>query len=509
MTTSQITASKQDKFVARYQQRFNLEIDNDWSARESKLTILQKFLDGSIYDNLAPYHMEYMSDAGSYVKLSQRRPSVIYNLCKLIVDDTVSMLFGDDHFPIVRCSEHEKTTNFLQYITQACQLKQCMINAADIGSIGSVCVLIKVLKGKFYYDVLNTKDLTPIFDSQEPDNLIELSQKRKVDGASLRAFGYNVLEDDKNKQFYFVRKWTETEEIYYQPYKIEDEKESFQPSKDDERSTVHGLGFVPIVWIKNLPHSHHIDGRCTFESIIDISIEIDYQLSQLGRLLKYNSDPTLVIKNASHLEGAQLIKGLGPLNVGEDGDAYYLQLTTGATNSVIDYVKTLREFALEIAHGNRMNPEKFSAAHSGKAMQMLQSSLISLVEKMRLSYGDSGLLKIYQMTLKIYRLGEYDFDYELSPDESNDCENHLSLDWPDWYPLLPIDRLQQAQALQVLLDKNVISQETATNVVASQYNVKDIDQELKDIEIDQKKSYDDNANGDSVERKPSKPVEQE
>jgi len=508
---NQIAASKYDKFIARYQERFKLDIDKDWSAREAKLTILQKFLDGSIYDNLAPYHQEYAGTAGSYVKLADRRPSVVYNLCQLIVDDSVSMLFGEEHFPLVKCEKHEKTTQFLHYITSNCYLREAMMNAAEIGSIGSVCVLIKVLNGHFYYDVLNTKDLTPTFDSQKPDCLVNLYQKRKVDGATLKAFGYNVKDSEKNEMFYLCREWNEEEEIYYQPYLCKDDKEDYDPRKDSKRSSMHEFGFVPAVWIKNLPHAHHIDGRCTFESILDISVEIDYQLSQLGRLLKYNSDPTLVIKNPGNWEGQQLIKGLGTLNLDEGGDAYLLELSTGATKSVIDYVKLLRDYALEKAHGNRMNPEKMSVAHSGKAMQMLQASLISLVEKMRLSYGNSGLLKIYDMTLAIYHNNSYEFEYDIEPD--SECDGHLSLMWPDWYPQMPIDKLQQAQALQVLLDNKVISQSSATDYVATQYDIADVEKEKITIESEQKDDYDnklnDNAEQSGVDRRKSEQVELE
>lgn len=505
---NKVAASKYDKFISRYQNRFNLEIDKDWSARESKLTILQKFLDGSIYDNLLPYHQEYVGNTGTYVRLADRRPSVVYNICQLIVDDSVSMLFGDEHFPTVKCDKHENTTQFLQQITKDCYLKEAMINAAEIGSIGSVCVLIKVLNGHFYYDVLNTKDLVPTFDSQKPDCLVRLYQKRKVDGATLKSFGYNILDKDKNEIFYVCREWNDQEEIYYKPYLCNDEREDYKPTKDSDRSFSHDFGFVPAVWIKNLPHAHHIDGRCTFESILDISIEIDYQLSQLGRLLKYNSDPTLVIKNPGNWEGQQLVKGIGTLNLDEGGDAYLLEMSTGATKSVIDYVKTLRDYALEKAHGNRLNPEKMSVAHSGKAMQMLQTSLISLVEKMRLSYGNSGLLKIYDMTLAIYHNNAYEFEYDIEPDA--ECDGDLSLIWPDWYPQLAIDKLQQAQALQVLLDNSVISQESAINYIASQYDIHDTEKEKNAIESDQKNDYDnklnDNAEKSGVDRRKSEQV---
>ena len=111
-----------------------------------------------------------------------------------------------------------------------------------------------------------------------------------------------------------------------------------------------------------------IDGECTFGSVLDMCVETDYQLSQLARLLRYNSDPTLVIKDPSAIDGQILIKGQGALKLGENGDAFLLEMNGQSTKSVIDYVKTLREFAIEATRGNRASPNKMNALHSGKAI---------------------------------------------------------------------------------------------------------------------------------------------
>ena len=74
-----------------------------------------------------------------------------------------------------------------------------------------------------------------------------------------------------------------------------------QPIIDTARSVSHKLGAVPIVWIKNLPGlpttGDSADGACTFAAAMHTQVEIDYQLSQAGRGLKYSSDPTLLLKD--------------------------------------------------------------------------------------------------------------------------------------------------------------------------------------------------------------------
>jgi hypothetical protein len=100
-------------------------------------------------------------------------------------------------------------------------------------------------------------------------------------------------------------------------------------------------------------------------------VEIDYQLSQVGRGLKYSSDPTLLLKDPSLPDG-ELIKGAGnALVVSEKGDARLLEIGGTASAAVIEYVRTLRELALESIHGNRASPDKVAAAQSGRALELL------------------------------------------------------------------------------------------------------------------------------------------
>ncbi len=141
----------------------------------------------------------------------------------------------------------------------------------------------------------------------------------------------------------------------------------------------HGLGFVPMVWIRNLPGPSSTgdaaDGACTFRTAIETQIEIDYQLSQAGRGLKYSSDPTLLIKEPASTD-SEIVKGAGnALVVSEKGDAKLLEIGGTASAAVIEYVRTLRELALESVHGNRANADRLTAAQSGRALELMNQGL--------------------------------------------------------------------------------------------------------------------------------------
>lgn len=490
------------KYIDQYASRFSIKMDKDWTQRQCSLYILKLFYHGEIYNNLMPWWVEYLGGGGQYVPLLRRRPAIIYNLPKIIVNKSSSLLFSSEHFPTVRCEEDNKISDFLQYVTRKGKFRNAMLAAARLGALGSVCIVVKLLNKRFHLDVIGSFHLQPIFDPQSPGKLTELYEKRKVDGQTLQQMGYEISAENKNKPYYFARRWDNKREVYYIPWLCEDEeKEKFSPSEDLKKSSEHNWGFVPAIWIKNSSECHHIDGECTFGSVLDTCIALDYQLSQLDRLLRYNSDPTMVIKDTANLGGEQIIKGGGnALMLGKDGDAYLMETTGKSTQSVIDFCRLLREFALEVLRGDRSNPDKMNTVHSGKALQMLQSALISLVDELRLCYGDNGLLMIYEMILQMCASDEYEVDFGKNPLPENYLDADLSLDWPDWYPPTPQDDLQKSQSVVTLKTAGIISKETATTSVAEEYGIQDIDKELKEIETQEEKEAKDSLAQASVVR---------
>ena len=181
---------------------------------------------------------------------------------------------------------------------------------------------------------------------------------------------------------------------------------TFEADIDEARSVQHGLGFVPMVWIRNLPGQSStgdiVDGACTFRAGIETQIEIEYQLSQAGRGLKYSSDPTLLIKEPVTTD-SEIIKGAGnALIVSEKGDARLLEIGGTASAAVIEYVRTLRELALESVHGNRANADRLTAAQSGRALELMNQGLIWLADNLRVSYGEGALLSLARMVLRSF-----------------------------------------------------------------------------------------------------------
>ena len=76
-----------------------IPVDPDYPARTRTLDILTRVLNGTIYDVLPYEFHDERNQAGEYIPLRYRRPSVRYPLPRIVVDDSLSLVFSEGHFP--------------------------------------------------------------------------------------------------------------------------------------------------------------------------------------------------------------------------------------------------------------------------------------------------------------------------------------------------------------------------------------------------------------------------
>ncbi len=448
--------------------------DPDYPARTSILDTLTRVLNGHLYDVLPYDFHDERSPSGEYIPLRKRRPSVRYPLCRVVVEDSVSLLFSEGHFPAIDCLDRV-TQGSLAGIVRDSHLNLVMTEAAIRGSIGSVAILMRVLNGRIFFQVLDSIYLNPVWNPKEPDTLLTLTERYKVSGTQLSSNGYDI--PDINLDYWFQRSWDSDTETWYTPSPMSDGP----PTEVDVGRTVrHGLGFVPIVWIRNLPGysstGDQNDGACTFRAAVETQIEIDYQLSQAGRGLKYSSDPTLLLKEPIGGD-SDIIKGAGnALVVSEKGDARLLEIGGTAAAAVIDYVRTLREFALESIHGNRASPERPTAAQSGRALELMNQGLLWLADNLRITYGEVALLCLARMIVRASQRYTLRVAGENIP--PMDPSIALSLKWPRWYPTSAADRQLDATTLESLMSSGLISRASAVKAIADTYDIDNVAAEL-------------------------------
>lgn len=475
----------------------SMTLDKDYPARALMIDVYTRILNGELYDSLPYFFWQEYDAMGKYIPLHRRQPSVRYPLCKIVVDESVSLLFGSDHFPNIASNDESLATRLDDVIKYA-YIQKTMIEAATTGSAGSVAIILRIIEGQLDFEVLSTQYLTPTFDTANPYKLTKLTEKYKVSGKDLVAMGY--LIDSEQENYWFMREWDELQERYYLPF-----KNNGTPKIDKDKTFDHELGFVPALWIKNLPKAgfkgrREIDGACTFSPAIDTNIEIDYQLSQGGRALKYAGDPLVIFKveddlalanNAIDVSGdvnsaKRLVKSASNAFVlGKEDDAKLLEINGRASEAVKEYVRMLRELALESIHGNRSNADKVNAAQSGIAMQAMNQPLVWLADKLRIYYGDCGLVPLLKMIVQASQKKEIIINGQ--PIGKLNANATISLKWPHWYPNTPEDKFKISNALKTLRDNGNLSQETAVKYIADDYGILKADEEIKRIEVDQQK----------------------
>lgn len=245
--------------------------DKDYPARQFRIDALTRVLRGTLYDHLQhDFHHEQETGTQRHIPIRERRPCVRSGLCKVVVDHSVSLLFAEGQFPSLDC-EDAPTCDALRALIKDSRLNAVMIEAATVGSVGSVAILLRVLNGRAFFSVMNTQFLTPLWRHDAPDTLASVTEQYKVKGQVLQQSGYDI--DEPEADYWFRRTWDAQWETRYRPWPVNGGQAGktgkAAPMRDGARSLRHGLGFVPLVWVKNLPGGDAIDGACTFEAAIN------------------------------------------------------------------------------------------------------------------------------------------------------------------------------------------------------------------------------------------------
>lgn len=478
--------------------------DRDLPIRSYRLDLFRRLRDGTFYDILDREFDDEFNGAGEAIQLKNRQPSVHVgtNLLRTVVNDSVGMLFGEGRFPVVDTADVQ-TRDVIRDLIKESDLVRVMRDAAFRGSIGSIAIQMRVLKTRVFFDAHETLFLTPEYDPEEPDTLIGMRERYKVIGEDLADRGYAIADDDLNAKFWFQRVWDLNREAWFQPWKVEDQDadKAFVPVEDAKRTVIHNLGFCPWVWIKNLYGGDAVDGQCTFQHAVDTCIQMDYQVSQAGRALRYAADPLLLIKeppveslmsyqNETPVEGG----GFGvvrsasqalTINSDKSGDAKFLEIDGSGAAIVLEYVGYLRDQALETMQGNRSKPDTMNSHQGAKALEILNAPLIRLTDNLRASYGEYGLLRLLKMFQKavVVRGAMVKVNGKAVPIEVGRVDD-LSLRWGQWFAPNEEELKLKADGLSILVQNEIISRETATKEIARETDIEDIQAERALVEAE-------------------------
>lgn len=504
------------------------------SARYKRLDAFDRLRQGTLYDHIKiPFDLE--SEGSSYIRIRERRPSVIWLGAKMLVDQLSGLMWGDEQMPIVRTYEGEDPNEAdraaetsVQHVSESLSLDMVMDDATDAASSGSCAIIVRATSEKQpYFDVVPGKQCKPTFDPRNPLKLIELEQLYPTTGELLAEIGYKIADDDLKKDFWFRLTIDESEEVRFTPLTADDyenyggkrkDSSTIKWVRDEDNSWEHDWPGIPVLWVRSPGHGGAlaIDGACVYGSIADFLVGIDYNLSQIERGYRYTADPLLAYKkgelassarpagmqdapNQARARGAngKFVKRLdGPIRVLEidpNGDAKWLELQGTALKAFEDLIKTFREWALEIAGGMKSDAGTTKGVESGRALEILYQNLILVLKRWRVALGNQCYLPLIRLLLA----GIAAETIEIDGVEKIDPKTTLRLEWPAWMTPSGQDLLNTANAAQTLAGGSpkapvpVLPRKLVTRWIAANLGMTDTAAIIEDLEKQQ--ADDDNA----------------
>lgn len=430
-------------------QKICAKIDRpDWMKRDPRYMRLDCYdllLDGDFYNHLNHSFYDETDSSGQPIPLEDRRPSAQFRLCRWVARWTARKIFAGRHQPRL-FHEDKEAAKRLRKLANASKLWRTMLETVFCGAVGSVAVTFRVdgegERATAHFSIWRAKYCVPSFD--QAGNLSALRLQYQTSYAQLKNMGAPGVEPGKT--YWFVRDYLPDAEVTYKPVEKDDWNpvDGFKKDKGpfvpwDEEVVKHDLGFVPGHWFVNLVGGTAPDGACTFEDAIPNSLELDYNLSQLGRGARYNATPQLVIigemRNAQVTRGPMQYIHLEASRKGDDGefqegagDAKLLEMGGAGFDAALRLIEFLRNLALEQISASRKDPEKMHGPLSGRAMEYLDEDCYDLINELRGQFGESGVLPLLK---KVIRATGINID-----------ESGIALQWPRLSALTAIDLSQ-------------------------------------------------------------------
>jgi hypothetical protein len=497
------------------------------SARFKRLDAYDRLREGTAYDHIRiPFHTEYGA-GGTYIPIMDRRPSVIWDGARMLVDQLSGLMWGDEQMPIVRTYYGEEPADAdrvaetsIQHLVELLDLDAVMDDVTEKASSGSAAIIIRATDDKEpYIEVIPGKECTPTFDPRNPFTLIKLERLYPTKGEDLAEMGYDIPDGDAEEDYWFRLVIDKTSETRYLPMKADRYERLGQKDDhgviiawqvDEENSDEHGWPCINVIWAK-APKGNRIDGDCLYGAhVADLFVAIDYGLSQVGRGYRYTADPMLMIRRGEIRNGAapasqttknqtqkdsqgKIVKG--PQNVLDlevGGDAKMLEISGQGLSAYTDYVKLLREWGLEICGGMKSDAGTTKGVESGRALEILYQSLILVMKRWRVALGNKAFLPIVRLLL----VGIAADLIEVEGVESVDPDTTMRLVWPQWMTPSGTDLNADTNAWQTLAGGSqkvpvaILPRSAVTRLAATNLGMNDVSALIDELD---KQQTDDDA----------------
>jgi hypothetical protein len=441
--------------------------------RDDALDLLDKYYDSEQYDQLMDWQEAVKST--EYVPIRDRKPRIIYNVAKMLVDKVAAKLVGSSTFPKFNIEEDDDDTAFFNVVQKAVKFRKSMLTPIKHLLIsGAVFVRYYLVNGIPKIEYAKSKYCYPQFDEVGELEQIEIrytyedQNDRNANGTPIVKWYKLMLTKDADILF--------DNPIY---------RAGVRPTFEIVSQNQHGLGWVQGEWFVTHSDKFDYDGYGLFSDILGFIDDLNYSLSQSSQASSYNQEPQLVFNKMDEDEIDKLIKSSQKAwNLGREGEAKYLETDLKGIEAAENLRDKLHTLMLNVVRVVIQDPEQTSGqAMSGDAIRQLMAPMLELIDELRTEVEPNftNLLIKIGMTALHYNAMGMQTNVQTPPNYMPSSLD-ITVQWPSIVPATLADIVQIATACNTLAMAQVVSRESLTKWVASQTSIIDNpDEELKKI----------------------------
>lgn len=478
------------------------------STRDKALDALDAVYWGRQYDGkgLAP-SWDKAPPGRRRTPLNRQKPSVQYDLARLIVDRPTALLFGEGRFPEVCFEPHDATADateinawLAQIVDEGALAQVALTWSRQGGTLGTAVLTWCVAEGEFEFEAHKASQCRPTFHKKKRGRLEQLEKRYKFAKTVQRVDPTSRTLVTTEVPYWHRELWTEQAHIVYVEVPVGDGRE---PTWTVDDEVAHGLGFVPAVWVKNIDDGEpgNIDGVSLLDGLTDVFEDIDRTLTQKSRAVRYNQEPERVYFGLTEEQRGKIeIAGGGSsrsLPSKETGaDVVMLELRGEGQRVAEEHIVSQRSRALDVSRVTAPEPERLlAAAKSGVALRMLFAPTLELVGELRQTYG-RALRMVFQQILAAARTGALaKLGRLISPPPAAIPEGKVKLMWGRFFDPTPEDLDLISRSAAALKVAGLMDRETLVRWLSSFFGIKDIAAVMKRLDEDRDGEYGPMPNG--------------
>jgi hypothetical protein len=435
-------------------------------SRYAKNLVNYLWTNGKQYNHILNHFSDSKDNKGRAIKLWDKRPSVILNMPALSARISARRLFVGKHAPAFEFPDDGLKDSF-DWLADTSNLFWHGLDCARQGQAGSAAFILKVVDGKPIIQVKPGKDCTPEFGDDgellrfEMAYIIRGYEWLNKDAGKKDCNGAEISPDS---QYWFIKIWTTEAVVTCLPIPVADwnpetgfaAESSGKKEPVPDLSDFHNLGFVPVVWVKNMPDGDSLDGLSSYGLALPNCTHLDYTMSQFGRGLNYMANPTVFAKGKILTNGGSMSYGMDNfIQMPPDKRTAAGDSVSGADVKLLEmngdgikvgmemWVEKMREWTKGLMSQSNLDHNKIKGQLSGSAIMLLDEDFFDGVELMKTPYGRLGIMKVIVMLARMLAIaGNSKFK---GKGKSAEYFEELKPDWPATYEPEP-------QELQFLVD---------------------------------------------------------